>query len=430
MRDSLLPPLVGSLLETRLMNILVVVPWDQEFGGVASVVRNLGRRLESDHHRVVFLHPGPSERLRPRTTKSGFMGYELNLRAAFSRGSPIRSTIAFTAYLPMALYQLASVIRTHDINIVNVHYPIEAFVYFGILRCLLPIKLAVSVHGADLFPDGRPMQRYPWSLRFLIARADALIAPSAAFLRDCLALFPKATSRAISVQNGVDLDELRPGAEGEAPKEKQRYLLCIAAHNEKKAVDVLLEAFAQVSAAHSDLQLVLVGDGPLRGQHEAQARGLNLQERVTFLGFQGRGEVVRLLRGCTMLVLPSRSEPFGMVLAEAMACRKAVVATAVGGIPEVIESGKSGLLVGPDDPAALARAVRSLLEDHALRESIAEAGYRRAIARFGSDSLSQRYLQVFSSLLRRERSESRVGDGAFGNDADLSVKKPDTLRCV
>jgi starch synthase len=131
-----------------------------------------------------------------------------------------------------------------------------------------------------------------------------------------------------------------------------------------------------------------------------------------------------------MLVLPSRSEPFGMVLAEAMACRKAVVATAVGGIPEVIESGKSGLLVGPDDPAALARAVRSLLEDHALRESIAEAGYRRAIARFGSDSLSQRYLQVFSSLLRRERSESRVGDGAFGNDADLSVKKPDTLRCV
>lgn len=380
------------------MNVLMVVPWDQPFGGVASVVGNLARSLEQAGHQVVFFHPGEPEYCRRRTTAWGFTGYERNLRSPFIEGKPIRSLLAFLVYLVPTLLQLAAVLRRHRIQVINVHYPVEPFVYFGILRWLLPIRLAVSVHGADLFRDGRRSKRYPWSLRLLVAGADALVAPSQAFLQECLAVFPRAARRGAAVHNGIDMDELgRPDPGPGLPA--QPYVLCIAAHNEKKALDVLLAAFAEIGDAHRGLRLVLVGDGPLRPQHEAQARSLALGGRVEFLGERGRAEVARLLHGCSIFVLPSRSEPFGLVVAEALACRKAVVASAVGGIPEIIEDGHTGVLVEPDNPPALARALARMLGDQGLRERVANAGYARVHEYFGSERMGAEYQRLFSALL-------------------------------
>jgi hypothetical protein len=98
-------------------------------------------------------------------------------------------------------------------------------------------------------------------------------------------------------------------------------------------------------------------------------------------------------------VLPSRSEPFGMVVTEALACRKAVVASAVGGIPEIIEDGRSGVLVEPDDPGALARALTRMLNDHALRERLAAAGYERVLERFACERMGAEYERLYATLL-------------------------------
>lgn len=381
------------------MNIMLVVPWDQEFGGVASVVGNLAKRLERGGHRVVFLHPGVQDRGRRRMTTWGFTGYEVNLRSPFIKEHPVKGVIAFVVYFALTLYQIGSVIRAHGIQVVNVHYPVEAFLYFGVLRWLLPIKLALSVHGADLFPDGRRMERYPWSLKFLVSSADALIAPSKAFLLDSLSVFPEAAKKGVVIHNGIDFEELGRTDAAIATAEWQPYLLCIAAHNEKKALDVLLKAFAQISEAYFGLKLLLVGDGPLRRQHEELARSLALEHRVKFLGLRGRSEIARLLHHCTMFVLPSRSEPFGMVVVEALACHKPVVASAVGGIPEIIENGQSGVLVDPDNPGALARALLKMLGDASLRESMAALGYGRVLKRFGCERMGERYESLYCALL-------------------------------
>jgi len=381
------------------MNVMLVVPWDQEFGGVASVVGNLATHLEKGGHRVVFVHPGEPERRRRRTTRWGFTGYEINLRAPFFPDHPLRSIVAFVLFFPFAMHQLVSMVRAHQIHIVNVHYPIEQFVYFGVLRWLLPIRLVVSVHGADLFPGGRPHPRLSRPLRFLVASADALVAPSRAFLTDCLSVLPHAAKKGVVVHNGVDFEELERTDDAMATAHWKPYLLCIAAHNEKKALDVLLTAFAPIARTHRRLRLLLVGDGPLRQQHEDLVRSLSLEGRVDFLGWRGRPEIARLLRDCALFVLPSRSEPFGMVVAEALASHKAVVASAVGGIAEIIESGRSGLLVEPDDPDALARALVTVLEDDALRESMADAGYGRVRERFGCEEMSARYGRVYAALL-------------------------------
>jgi glycosyltransferase involved in cell wall biosynthesis len=272
-------------------------------------------------------------------------------------------------------------------------------VYFAVLKWLRGIRLVLSVHGADLFPDGRPWRRYPWWLRLLVWAADALVAPSRAFLNDSLNVFPAAARKGVVVHNGVDLDELQRSDTAMATEQWQPYILCIAAHNEKKAVDVLLKAFARLTGGPRDLRLLLVGDGPLRLQLEALAQSLSLDDRVTFLGSRERAEVARLLQDCTVFVLPSRSEPFGIVVAEALACRKPVVASAVGGIPEIIESGRTGVLVEPDDPDALAGALARVLGSEALRESIAEAGHQRVRDQFGCDAMSARYGRVYAALL-------------------------------
>ena len=177
------------------------------------------------------------------------------------------------------------------------------------------------------------------------------------------------------------------------------YVLCIAAHNEKKALDVLLEAFAKTRRTHPGVSLVLVGDGPLRRQLESHATSLGLGADVEFMGEKSRQEVVRLLRDCTFLVLPSRAEPFGMVVTEAMASRKAVIATRVGGIPEIIEHGRSGILVEPDDPAALADTMATLLRDAGLRDTLAQAGFRRALEHFAFTRMGERYVELFAFLL-------------------------------
>jgi glycosyltransferase involved in cell wall biosynthesis len=242
------------------------------------------------------------------------------------------------------------------------------------------------------------MKRYPLTLQFLLWCADTVVAPSQAFLSEVLAVFPRTAPKAIAIHNGIDSEEFRVPAQQAASS--QPYLLCIAAHNEKKGLDVLLDAFAETTAAHRDIRLRLVGDGPLRPRLEDHARALGLRDRVEFLGETDRPEVARLLRGCIFFVLPSRAEPFGMVLCEAMLHRKAVLATAVGGIREVVEDGKSGLLVRPNDPRAFAHAMATLLKDDARRESMADTGYKRVLEHFGLARMGDRYLNLFSSLIQ------------------------------
>jgi glycosyltransferase involved in cell wall biosynthesis len=383
------------------MNVLLVVPWDQEFGGVASVVGNLGRHLSNAGHHVVFFHPGESRRLRPKATAWGFSGYELNIRTPLVTSRPVRSRVAFIVSLLPTLYRLRRLIRRERIQAVNVHYPIEAFCVFGMLRWLLPIKLVVSIHGADVFPEGRQLGRYRWPLHLLLSAADAVVMPSRAFLQDVVRTFPKAAGKALFIHNGIDLRELLGAEEGPAASHGH-YLLCIATHDSKKAVDVLLRAFVTIGQTARTLRLVLVGDGPLREELEQLTRNLGLQDRVTFLGWRGRREVIRLLRDCDLFVLPSRSEPFGIVVAEALASQKAVVASAVGGIPEIIEDGISGVLVTPDDPIALAAAVLTLLDDDARRDALGRAGHKRIVERFSHEATGSRYEDLFGRVMRDE----------------------------
>jgi glycosyltransferase involved in cell wall biosynthesis len=161
----------------------------------------------------------------------------------------------------------------------------------------------------------------------------------------------------------------------------------------------LLHAFSRIASAFPDVQLMLVGDGPLRADLEQLASELQLRDRVVFAGAKDRADVVEMLHGCSIFALPSRSEPFGIAVVEAMACGKPVIGTRTGGIPEIIDDGEDGLLVEPDNPDQLAEAILRLLSDASLRERMSARGPSKVRSKFLWEHTASSYERVFERLL-------------------------------
>jgi glycosyltransferase involved in cell wall biosynthesis len=158
-----------------------------------------------------------------------------------------------------------------------------------------------------------------------------------------------------------------------------------------KALPVALEALAQVPEA----RLVLVGDGPDRAALERRASELGLDGRVRFLGARPREEAVRVLAGARAALLSSAWENMPHAAVEALAVGTPVVATAVGGVPEVVHDGENGLLVPPGSPAELADAIRRVLADDALRDRLAAAA-RPSVAHLSREAVYGRLEQVLA----------------------------------
>lgn len=203
------------------------------------------------------------------------------------------------------------------------------------------------------------------------------------------------------VYNGVALDGATPaglrgrlGIPDDAPLVGEVGRLC-----DVKGQRELIEALAKVPSAHA----VFVGvdlerGGEYQRELERTAERLGVRDRVVFAGrIEDAG---RLLADLDVLALPSWTEGLPLVVLEAMARKRAVVATPVGGTPEVVVDGVTGLLVPPRDPDALADALRRLLADAPLRARMGDAGYERVRARFSADAMTGRVLAIYDAVAR------------------------------
>jgi len=407
------------------MNILFIVPWDQEYGGVASVVGNLAKYLKEQGHMVRFLHPGCSNILKSKLTKWGFRGFELNLREPFYHLHPFRSVLSFFVFFPTTMIQIIYLILRNHFQVVNIHYLEESFIYFAFCRRFLSFKLIVSIHGGDFFPGGKRKNKYSRSLKHLLNAADRIVAPSKKFMDEFLLVFPEQKKKGMFIHNSIDLREFisleKEIAQGDCriSREDCRKILCVAAHNEKKGIDVLLHAFAKLREMEENVKLLLVGDGPLRKSLEDLALNLEIGDQVKFLGWKNRADMFKLLKDCEIFVLPSRSESFGIVIIEAMACGKPVIAASVGGIPEIIEHGKNGILVKPDSPAELAQAISNLLRDSSLIQQITSEALMDVKKRFTHKHTGSLYEFLYREIL----------NGEGGCDAAIASKSNHKFHC-
>jgi glycosyltransferase involved in cell wall biosynthesis len=170
-------------------------------------------------------------------------------------------------------------------------------------------------------------------------------------------------------------------------------VLTVARLDAQKGHTVLLEAISRIPEA----TFVLAGDGPERATLEAKVRASGIADRIVFLGH--RTDIPRLLGRCDLFVLPSLYEGFPLAIQEAMAAGRPVIASAVGGVPEAVRDGVTGLLVPPSDPAALADAIRRLLADPALAQRMGAAGRVRAEQEFSYEAMVQRTTRIYDDVL-------------------------------
>jgi glycosyltransferase involved in cell wall biosynthesis len=202
------------------------------------------------------------------------------------------------------------------------------------------------------------------------------------------------------IPNGVDTDLFQPLANPTLGGQCRR--LFVGRLQYQKGVDVLLKAQAMLPA---DLRghLTIVGDGPARRDIEGMVNTLGLNDSTTFLGWKSRIDLPAIYQACDVLVLPSRDEGMPNVVLEAMASGLPVVATAISGNEELVETGRTGLLVPVESVPELAAALARLSASVTLRRDMGAAGRARAIREFTWGHTAETYLEWLQEIVKSKR---------------------------
>lgn len=183
-------------------------------------------------------------------------------------------------------------------------------------------------------------------------------------------------------------------------KGKKKIILSVARYTEQKGVRYLLETLEQLKEKGYDFEAEIVGEGPLEDEFKKKIEQSSLSGSVFLVPMMPQEKLKILYDECDIFVLPSIEEGFGLVLVEAQLRRKPVVGIKSGGIPDIIENGKTGLLAEPRDSHSLASAIEKLLTDEDYSDELADAGYRSAQEKFSSEAITRKYIEVLESSLR------------------------------
>ena len=305
-----------------------------------------------------------------------------------------------------ALRRLLRLVREERIDLVHAHLTYAA-IWGGLTTRLTGVPCVATLHTG-------PVEGPEWSrsairermLAFVLNRwCSAVVAVSAAARAQHVERGRIDGGRVCVIHNGVDLEEF---ASGGARRERMRRelgladsqptVLTVSALREGKGLEVLLRGMALLVRGQPQLRVVIAGEGPLRDRLEELAREKGLEGHVRWLGF--RRDVGDLLAAADVFVLASRQDAFPTVLLEAMAAARPVVATQVGGIPEIVEPGRTGVLVPPGDPEALAAAVDALLADPRTAALLGVAGRERAREHFSIAEWTSRLVGLYQEALR------------------------------
>ncbi len=243
-----------------------------------------------------------------------------------------------------------------------------------------------------------------WCERVAVTAASAVVAVSDAMRADIMAVYPQIPAERLSViRNGIDANEYRADAATDVLVSygldpTRPYVIFVGRITRQKGLPVLLRAAVMLDPT---AQLVVCAGQPDTPELLAEVTALTASlDRVLWIPkMLAKREVIQLLSHATVFACPSLYEPLGIVNLEAMACGTAVVASDVGGIPEVVADGVTGLLVPPDDPEALAAALNELIRDPSRAMSMGQAGRDRAIDEFSWTAVAERTAALYAKVV-------------------------------
>jgi glycogen(starch) synthase len=307
-----------------------------------------------------------------------------------------RALVSFPRESRRALATLVAAAEEFRPDVVHVQCFSANGAYAMPLANRLRVPLVVTLQGEAVMDD---MDIYDRSLALRLAltragrKAAAVTACSRFVLEDAEARFGLAPGRGRVIPNGVELAEGVTAEPLSLPFE--RFVLGVGRVVEKKGFDLLLKAFERVASLHPDLGLVIGGNGPARDRLIAAAASAGLGDRVAFPGTLSRSQVAWALDAASVFVLPSRVEPFGIVVVEALRAGCPTIVSSRGGATEIVRDGVNGIVADPCDTAALAQAIHRALSDEGLAARLRHAGPTRA-ADFDWRLITAQYRDVYA----------------------------------
>lgn len=376
------------------MRIALFCPSYGTIGGIETIAGSLIVEFRRAGHSVVVLARGEPSR-------SILDGAVPVVRVPFHqlprRARHVARQLRFAAGFPPAVLRLRRVLRERQADAL-LSLAIATYApYLTALADSLPLVL--SLQGGEARAE---LASRPRTLRRALGRAAQVVACATSLAGQARALAPEIAGRLTVIPNGVAPDRFAPGPAFVHPRP---YVAAVGRLVRQKGFDVLLEAFARLGST-ADVDLLIAGEGLERGALEAARERLGLAGRVRLLGPAGPEQVAALYRGALLVACPSRWEGLPLVCLEAMASGRAVVATAVDGIPDAVRHGQTGLLVAPDDAVALAEALASLLADPGARARMGTAGQIAAREQFAWPIVAGRYLGLLAAAARRPQAAS------------------------
>ena len=382
---------------------LMVLPWSIEHkGGVNTAVRNLTTVIKRrGHHEPTVLVSSWSDKIPTQYKVDGIRIIQTRLRPVFDASQGVRVPLSYLIFLYSNIRKLKRLLEELNVEVVHVQFPGTNSFVFALLKHLGWFRgaLIYTFHGRDVgaIEDANKLQRILWSAAF--KQSDAVVTCSKHLAHRLVCCFDSRPPDVRVINYGVEssiADKVVTSPTTSVPG--SRFLLNVGKFEEKKAQDVLISSFERLAGAHDDLRLVLLGaSGPTldKTRDKVAIMEPSISKRINIVVDADHSTVLEYMRAAEVFVLPSRDEPFGIVLLEAGLTETPIVATLVGGIPEVIADGKTGLLVPPDNEEALTEAIELLLSDTALRDSLSVAHKNRVLEEFSWD----RYTEYYYSLL-------------------------------
>jgi len=336
-------------------------------------------------------------RLPPEFTSIGIMmceswtGAELAKRGIPVTVMPLRKS--FDLGWPL---RFAKFLREHQIDAVQSHeFTANAYATAGARLAGVPI--VCTIHGKNYWPHALYRRAaYRWVAR----NSRAFVAVSADLAQFTAETLGIPSARVTVLRNGIDTDRFardpaqrsRVRAEFGA-KDSQTVLLACGELSEVKGHEWLIRAAPEIIARYPNVLVAIAGDGALRARLESLAAELGMAAHVRFLGF--RRDVPALLSAADVFVMPSLSEGLPLAILEAMASGVPIVATRVGGMPQLIQTGQTGWLVAPSDAQDLARGILSAVEDEPARRRVTAAAHELCVRDYALENTVKAYAALY-----------------------------------
>jgi N-acetyl-alpha-D-glucosaminyl L-malate synthase BshA len=369
------------------------------YGGSGVVATELGIELAERGHEIHFITYSQPFRLSGREANIHFHEVAVTNYPLFEH-PPYDLALAT---------RMAEVAEFYSLDLLHVHYAIPHSVSALLARQMLAsrgrhLPFITTLHGTDITLVGLDRSYLPIT-RFGIEQSNGVTAISS-YLRDRTREAFGITSEIEVIRNFVNCDvyvrnpELVSAMRGRYAAPDERLLVHLSNFRPVKRIQDVVEVFARV-AREVPARLMLIGDGPDRSVAEYLARQHKIQDRVHFIGKQDN--VNELLPLADLMLMPSEMESFGLAALEAMACGVPTIATDVGGVPELIDNGRNGLLFGVGDVEAMSAAAIALLGDEAQLRAMSEAGRKTAQDHFCASRVIPLYEEYYDRVVNRTR---------------------------